>query len=133
MKQPFNAYNYTEEGVPDGGSAFGIGFIISWQKGPRGRDAERAEPNGAFVETIIAAAAQRIEFYNRAGFACIENEDALHYLTKAMEALNHRTTRREREGVEGTHAKGEMDGGTRARREIPEDTFTQPDLPFDSE
>lgn len=48
-------------GKPAGGHSFGTGFCIAWQNGPLGRGEERAEPNGAFVETILAATRDRIQ------------------------------------------------------------------------
>ena len=51
------------EGNPAGGCVNGIGLNIDWQNGPLGRDANRIEPNGAFVETVISAVVTRIEYY----------------------------------------------------------------------
>ena len=45
-----------KDGNPAGGVSSGRGFAISWQNGPLGRGVERREPNGAFVEDVIAAA-----------------------------------------------------------------------------
>ena len=92
-------------GNPAGGSTFGTGFAISWQNGPLGLANERREPNGAFVEDIIAAARDRIAYYQRSRFRCDENQIALDLLGNAIEALNTRTSRREAAGIEGTHAE----------------------------
>lgn len=92
-----------ENGNPAGGVSCGKGFCISWQNGPLGRGADRKEPNGAFVETIIDAAKRRIEFYQSSKFACEENILALHYLNLALVALDKRTKERECREVEGTH------------------------------
>jgi hypothetical protein len=89
---------------PAGGSTFGNGFAISWQHGPLGRGAKRKEPNGAFVEDIIAAAVDRIEFYQRTEFNCDENAVALEHLQKALTILDERTQKREARQVEGTHS-----------------------------
>lgn len=77
-------------GNPEGGTTFGNGFAIGWQHGPLGRCADecevgrfdvpdehaqsctRREPNGAFVEDIIAAAADRLRFYQSGKFYCDE-------------------------------------------------------------
>lgn len=88
-------------GRPAGGSTFGNGFAISWQNGPLGRGNDRRKPNGAFVEDVIAAVKDRIEFYQRGEFACDENEAAIRHLESALEELESRT--RARRGVEGTH------------------------------
>lgn len=104
MKQDFDALNHLDDdGNPAGGSAIGTGFYITWQNGPLGRGEDRQEPNGAFVETIIAAAKQRLEFYNEGKFRCRENSLAITKLEEALHWLNHRTARREEQNVEGTH------------------------------
>lgn len=104
--QTFTAVNTLDQiGNPAGGSVDGVGLSIQWQNGPLGRGAERIAPNGAFVETVIAAAIQRIEHYNGTQFRCRENSLAITKLEEALHWLNHRTARREAEGTEGTHAK----------------------------
>jgi len=92
-----------ENGNPAGGVSCGKGFTISWQNGPLGRGSERKEPNGAFVETIIAAVIDRIKFYQDSKFACESNANALLGLTAALTNLNSRTLNREKRNVEGTH------------------------------
>lgn len=92
-----------DEGRPAGGFTEGVGFRIDWQNGPLAIDGERREPNGAFVEDIIAAAIGRIEFYQDSKFACEENADALEALHDAATRLADRTRDREDRGVEGTH------------------------------
>lgn len=105
MLMPFEAANYLDaDGNPAGGDVSGRGLDIRWQNGPLGRDADRREPNGAFVETVIAAAKQRIEFYQGGKFACDENRRAIEYLDLALQALDSRTRAREARQVEGTHA-----------------------------
>lgn len=95
----------TPEGNPHGGYVKGVGLNIEWQKGPLGRGAERIEPNGAFVETVISAAVKRIEFYQASKFNCRENAIALTHLETALLWLNKRTADREAREVEGAHAK----------------------------
>lgn len=108
MLQEFEAQNnLDEDNNPTGGFAAGVGFDITWQDGPLGRGDDRQEPNGAFVETILAVCKQRLEFYQTANagkFNCHENAFAIRSLTAALEALELRTQRREAAGVEGTHA-----------------------------
>ena len=91
------------DGNPAGGVATSRGMTISWQNGPLGRGEERKEPNGAFVEDVIYAAAARIHFYQMSKFACEQNAEALQYLESALEVLQLRTANREARQVEGTH------------------------------
>ena len=103
--QDLMAENWTDEsGNPAGGVASGTGFAISWQNGPLGRGEDRREPNGAFVETIIKAAMQRIEFYQGTRFKCEENREAIYHLDMALAELSSRTSRRESQNTEGTHS-----------------------------
>lgn len=90
-------------GNPAGGTTYGNGFAISWQNGPLGRGPDRREPNGAFVEDVIKAAIDRIEFYQRSKFACPRNEETLRLLYAALGSQESRTVDRELRGVEGTH------------------------------
>ena len=86
-----------------GGSVNGKGISIDWQDGPLGRGCDRKEPSGAFVETVIAAAKQRLEYYQSSKFACEENGLAVSALEGALCELNKRTANREDREVEGTH------------------------------
>jgi hypothetical protein len=103
MKQEITIRNAVDEnGNPAGGIAIGNGIKIQWQDGPLQTAAAREEPNGAFVEDIIAIAIARLNFYQNSKFWRKENSDALHCLWKALEHLDSRTKRREEAGVEGT-------------------------------
>lgn len=105
MKQQFIAENDSDEnGNPAGGFVRSVGLKIDWQDGPLGRGLDRLDPNGAFVETVIAAAKQRIEYYNETQFRCRENSMAATKLDEALLWLNKRTTDREERDVEGTHS-----------------------------
>jgi hypothetical protein len=92
-----------ENGNPTGGSVRGTGLSIDWQDGPLGRGEDRKEPNGVFVETVIDAARQRIQFYQDSKFKCRENAIALTKLEEALLWLNKRTADRDKRQVEGTH------------------------------
>lgn len=108
MQQRINSKNVLDSnGNPGGGHVNGNGIAIIWQDGPLGRGESRQAPNGAFVEDVLAAAEQRLLFYQSASegrFACAENEEALAHIGKALEALHKRTARREAAQVEGTHS-----------------------------
>ena len=92
-----------EHGAPAGGYTVGTGIEIQWQNGPLGRDDLRIEPNGAFVEGVITAALDRLQFYQQGKFACPENAKAIAHLDAALSYLNARTKNREAREVEGTH------------------------------
>jgi hypothetical protein len=104
MKQGHTEEHWSDaDGNPTGGCSYGVGFAISWQNGPLGRGATRREPNGAFVEDVLAAVIGRIEFYQNSRFACRENLEALINLREAARWLDRRTAECEQRAVEGTH------------------------------
>lgn len=94
-----------ENGRPSGGYFHAIGLSIQWQNGPLvdSETGERKSPNGAFVETVVRSAKQRLEFYQSGRFRCIENGIAISHLEMALKCLEQRTRDREARGVEGTH------------------------------
>jgi len=107
MLQIINSkHNADANGNPSGGTTEGKGFLIEWQNGPLGRseDGTRVEPNGAFVEGVIAAALDRIQYYQGTKFKCRENALAITKLEEALHWMQHRTADRENRKVEGTHA-----------------------------
>lgn len=93
-------------GNPAGGCTIGTGIVIDWQNGPLGAvgSTDRKEPNGAFVEGVIAAAIDRLEFYQSGKFKCRENALAITKLEEALHWCDHRTSGRVERKVEGTHA-----------------------------
>lgn len=104
MRQGFKSEHWNDpQGRPEGGTTFGVGFAIGWQHGPLGRGDDRKDPNGAFVEDIIAAARDRLAYYQQSEFASEHNAQAIKHLDVALELLDSRTRERERRGVEGTH------------------------------
>ena len=105
MRQEITGYHFNDDhGNPAGGHTVGRGIAIIWQNGPLGRGEDRIEPNGAFVEGVIAAAIDRLVYYQESKFNCHENAMALNALADAMYWLEARTAKREQQGVEGTHA-----------------------------
>lgn len=104
MRSEFKSNHVSDSnGNPTGGTTYGQGFAIGWQNGPLGRDIDRIQPNGAFVEDIIAAALDRLDYYQRSRFQCKENAEAMHHLNEALRWLQERTAKREERQVEGTH------------------------------
>jgi hypothetical protein len=80
------------------------GIVLRWQDGPlKDSGGNVRKPNGLFVESLIAAAADRIELYQKSPFACRENALALTKLQEALHWLQSRTQRRVAAGIEGTH------------------------------
>ena len=101
----FTTTRRVDAGNPAGGTTSAVGVEIRWQQGPLGRGVDRKEPNGAFVETVILAAIDRLRFYQTAAdgkFACQQNADAIEALALARAHLEARTREREQRGVEGT-------------------------------
>lgn len=103
MQKIDQQHRKSDGGDPAGGTTKGLGIDIRWQDGPLGRGDLRKEPNGAFVEGVIAAALGRIQFYQAGRFACRENALAITKLEEALLWLGARTQLREARGVEGTH------------------------------
>lgn len=104
MQNGYKAQHWLDkDSNPAGGCSYGTGFTISWQNGPLGRDADRIEPNGAFVEDVISAVIDRIGFYQDSRFNCARNAVALTRLTEALFELEERTKNREERKVGGTH------------------------------
>lgn len=105
-RNPITRRNYSDDnGNPTGGSVTGVGLSIKWQDGPLGRNPP-AEPNGAFVDDVIEAARQRLEFYQKATggkYACRENALAITKLEEALHWLYARRMEHEARGVQGTH------------------------------
>jgi len=96
--------DYETSNYPTGGGfARAVGINIDWQNGPLGRGADRQEPNGAFVETVIEMCLRRLQFYQKSKFSCRQNALAITKLEEALHWLNDRTTEREARGIEGTH------------------------------
>jgi hypothetical protein len=89
---------------PTGGEVVGPGMTIHWQNGGRAReDGSLAPANGAFVETVIYAAKQRLEFFQKSQYATDENQEAIEHLDQALLALDKRRQARKARGVEGKH------------------------------
>ena len=90
-------------GRPDGGHSFGVGFMIAWQRWPMIVDGKPIPQTGAFVEHVLAAVLDRLQFLQKTSFACQETVTAIEHVNKAMEAIQDRIKRRQAEGGLGTH------------------------------
>lgn len=79
-------------------------LIVNWQDGPRGQaDGTLAEPNGAFVEDVLWAALQRLEFFNESKYRDRANSLAITHIEQALQALKDRQLERSHRNVEGKH------------------------------
>ncbi len=106
MQQTIDYENFDDEnGNPAGGWAEATGLRIDWQNGPLAVDGVRLEPSGAFVETVLAVAKSRLEYYQDSKFASTYNANAIRAIDEALAHLHQRTADREARGVEGTHIR----------------------------
>ncbi len=106
IRNVFTATNTTDDdGNPTGGRVAGLGFEINWQAGPlREPDGTERKPNGAFVEDVLEACLQRLQFFASGKFPSRQNSLAITKLEEALFWLDDRTRERQRRGVEGTHS-----------------------------
>lgn len=89
-----------------GGAGIHNALVVYWQDGPRMKeDGSLDKPNGAFVEDVIYAALQRLEFFQQSKYASDYNQAAIDHLTAALVALDARSTERHARGVLGKHAE----------------------------
>lgn len=88
----------------DGKSDFPV-LLVKWQDGPRGQEGtdELLPANGAFVEDVIWAALQRLEFFNDGKYRDRANSMAVTHLEQALQALKDRQLERSHRNVEGKH------------------------------
>ena len=104
MEQEFESVHPVDaNGKPDGGHAWATGIDIRWQQGPIVVDGQETEPNGAFMETLIKIAIDRMEFYQTTEFKCRENALVITKLEEALHWQQHRLNNRAKRGVLGTH------------------------------
>lgn len=78
---------------------------IRWQDKPRNQEGsdQLLAPNGAFVEDVLWAALQRLEYFNEGKFRCRENSIAITKIEEALFILKDRQLSRSERGVEGKH------------------------------
>lgn len=85
-------------------------LLVKWQDGPRGTGMENADgspilkpANGAFVEDVLWAALQRLEFFNAGKYRDRANSMAITHIEQALQALKDRQLERSYRKVEGKH------------------------------
>jgi len=98
---PFSQHFQTPDGHHDGGVACGIGFTIAWQKGPVSSAVQR---NGAFLEDVLIACLDELEFHQQGPFANEYNAKAIQTLTDTIKTLQARIQDRNERGVLGTNS-----------------------------
>ena len=72
---------------------------ISFQNGP----VKEFGVNGCHQEDLLAIVLDRLESFQKGPFRCRENALAITKIEEAMHWLNHRTSDRQAQGVEGTN------------------------------
>lgn len=76
-------------------------LYVFWQNGTVEPDGQ----NGAFIEDVLEAARQRLQFFNtHPDFRCRENSIAITKIEEALQWLDWRTRQRVLEGVENTYS-----------------------------
>ena len=90
---------YTEMVASDGVTPSFAPISIHWQDGM----VDEAGQNGAFIEDVLEAARQRLQFFNSTEFRCRENSIAITKIEEALQWLDWRTRQRLAEGVENTY------------------------------
>lgn len=103
MSEFRSQHNLDENGNPNGGFARAAGISIEWQRGPTVVDGVDVGQNGAYVQTLIEIARDRLAHYQGTRFNCDENAKAIEHLTAAFDVLESRFQKREDRGVLGTH------------------------------
>lgn len=101
-----SATNFTDaDGNPAGGGVDSIGLHVGWQDGPRGQEGtdELLPPNGAFIEDVLWAALQRLEFFQDSKYRDRGNALAITHIEGALQALKDRQLERSYRKVEGKH------------------------------
>ncbi|MES2367806.1 MAG: hypothetical protein V4563_18155 [Pseudomonadota bacterium] len=107
--------SFDSDGNPSGGNVYlkvdkngdtdFPALVVNWQDGPRGQGEGQplAEPNGAFVEDVLWAALQRLEFFNESKYRDRGNSLAITHIEQALQALKDRQLERSHRNVEGKH------------------------------
>ena len=100
-------------GNPTGGTTFMVAsgqrdsdhsaLHVNWQDGMVGPDGQ----NGAFIEDVLEAARQRLQFFNTTEFRCRENSIAITKIEEALQWLDWRTRARLLADVENTYDQHE--------------------------
>lgn len=99
-EKEFNANHvYEVIGRPDVPSASAFLTKVTFQKGP----IKENGVNGCCNEDLIAMVIDRLNSFQESPYKCRENALAVTKLEEALHWLGHRTSNREKRGVEGTN------------------------------
>lgn len=96
--KPWYSHHWQTNGKPDGGVSFGIGFVISWQRG----SLQEQGRNGAFLIEVLEACLDELEHKDEL-FPCEENTEAIDLLESCLMSLRSRIERRKKAGTYGKH------------------------------
>lgn len=89
-------------GAPDADNIEALRIV--WQSAPRAKaDGTLAAPNGAFIEDVLWAALQRLEFFQQSQYRDRGNALAITHIEGALQALKDRQLERSHRNVEGKH------------------------------
>jgi hypothetical protein len=101
LMTPINQNWTDDEGNHQGGVSTGIGYTISWQRGPL----NVAGRNGAFLIEVLSSCRDQLAYFQDSSFVCEENQAALDRLDQSIAHLVSRRDRRKEVGTLGTHKK----------------------------
>lgn len=96
--EPINQNWTNADNTHAGGVSTGIGYTISWQRGPL----NEAGRNGAFLIEVLQACLSQVEYFQETYLPCEENATAIDHLNAAIAVLESRRDKRRQAGVLGT-------------------------------
>lgn len=92
----------TDKGYPSSGWAKGLGFELSWNKGPLiDSSGNKLELNGVFPRDLLFILNERFKFLQSSEFHCAEYMEVLSHLECCLEILEEREILRKKRGVCG--------------------------------
>lgn len=98
INSEFNELKTSDDNPTGGKTTLSDGTVINWQDG-----IIKGGQNGVFIEDLITAAIERLEYFNDSKFRCRENSVAITKLEESLMWLRYRTAKREDQGVENTY------------------------------
>lgn len=96
--EPINENWTNADNTHAGGVSTGIGYTISWQRGPL----NEVGRNGAFLIEVLQSCLNQVEYFQKTFLPGEENEAAIDHLNAAIAALESRRNKRKQAGTLGT-------------------------------